>query len=87
MYYYWPAKKELMKAILEALHFFDGEATTQMINAKVAELLAIPQEALELEDANSTGSAFSYKMRWARTELKSEGKITNPSRGVWKIIE
>lgn len=74
-----------MEAILKALEEQGGETTTVEINNCVADILEIPQEALDIEDENSTGTAYSYKMRWARTELKNQGKIINVKRGTWKI--
>lgn len=86
MAYFWPMKKELMNAILLALKELGGKATTSEINDKVAIILNIPDEALTIEDENSTGTAYSYKMRWARTELKGKGYIKNPVRGTWELV-
>lgn len=52
---------------------------------KVAQLLGIPADVLEIEDANCTGSEFGYQMRWIRTDLKKKGIIDNPSKGYWEI--
>ncbi|MCF2663580.1 winged helix-turn-helix domain-containing protein [Oscillibacter valericigenes] len=41
---------------------------------------------MEIEDANCTGSEYSYRMRWARTELKQKGMIKSPGRGIWEIV-
>lgn len=87
MSYIWPTKKELMNAILQVLEELDGKATTSEINQKVALNLNIPEFALLIEDENSTGTAYSYKMRWARTELKGKGYIKNPVRGTWELVE
>ena len=40
------------------------------IDEKVAQLLGIPADVLEIEDTNCTGSEFGYQMRWIRTDLK-----------------
>lgn len=53
------------------------------IDNKVASLLQISQEVLEIEDANCTGTEFSYQMRWIRTSLKHQGLISNRKRGFW----
>lgn len=79
----FPTKKELMEATLVVLGQLGGKATTKEINDKVAEFLQIPGTLLEIEDENSTGTAYSYKMRWVRTELKNLKKISNPKRGEW----
>lgn len=81
----WPTKKQLMDAIIEVLSRSDETLSATSINDEVALLLNLPKELLEEEDVNCTGTAFSYKMRWARTELKQKGIITNPKRGYWNL--
>ena len=80
-----PKKKELVEAILFIMEKESRIMTTKEIDAKVAIMLEIPQELLELEDANCTGSEYSYRMRWARTELKKKDSIFSPRRGEWQI--
>lgn len=80
-----PSKKELMETTLAVLKDMGGQCTTAAINDAVIKELGIPQELLEIEDANCTGTEYSYRMRWARTELKQKGFISNPSRGLWKL--
>ena len=84
---YLPNRSELTEAIIR---IFENNKklvlTTQEINEKVAKQLSIPNKLLLLEDDNCTGSKYSYMMRWARTELKQQHKITNPERGKWVLI-
>lgn len=68
--YAWPTKKQLMDAIIEVLSKANGTLSTASINDEVSSLLSLPKELLGEEDANCTGTSYSYKMRWARTELK-----------------
>jgi hypothetical protein len=81
----FPSKKELMDSILYVLQQTDGTMKTAAINDAVAKRLNIPEELLTIEDANCTGTEYSYRMRWARTELKQKGKILNVKRGEWRI--
>lgn len=83
--YVWPTKKQLMDAIVEVLKNNTEPCSASMINDKVAILLSLSDELLQEEDANCSGSAYSYKMRWARTELKQKGIINNPKRGFWSL--
>lgn len=83
---YLPSKTELTAVILEVLQGNSPMSTTDM-NSAVIKKLGIPPVLLEIEDANCTGSEFSYRMRWARTELKQKGKIRNLERGIWAIVE
>lgn len=80
-----PSKKELMESILFILRQADGVMKTADINDAVAKNLNISDELLSIEDANCTGTEYSYRMRWARTELKQKGKIKNVKRGEWRL--
>ena len=81
-----PKKKELMDAILGIMNQQSKVWTTAQINNAVAKKLSIPQDLLEIEDANCTGTEYSYRMRWARTELKQKGAIKSPKRGEWELV-
>lgn len=83
--YVWPTKNQLMNAIIEVLSRTSDLTPTSKINNDVATLLHLPDELLQEEDPNCSGSAYSYKMRWARTELKQKGIINNPKRGFWTL--
>lgn len=83
--YVWPTKKQLMDAIMEVLSRNNDLCSVSVINDEVAVLLSLSDELLQEEDANCSGSAYSYKMRWARTELKQKGLINNPKRGFWAL--
>lgn len=82
-----PSKKEMMDAIIKILQDNGGVMKTADINDAVANYLDIPEDLLLLEDANCTGTEYSYRMRWARTELKQKGIIQNVKRGEWKIFD
>jgi restriction endonuclease Mrr len=81
-----PAKKDLMVAIADVMSLRSGVWTTSEINEAVAKQLSIPQELLEIEDSNCTGTEYSYRMRWARTELKQNGIIKSAKRGEWELV-
>lgn len=84
---YLPTRNELSKAILTV---FNNDTsivlTTKEINDRVVELLSIPENLLLIEEANGSGSQYSYLMRWARTELKQRHKLQNLERGKWKLL-
>lgn len=82
-----PSKKEMMDAIIKILQDNGGGMKTADINDAVANYLDIPEDLLLLEDANCTGTEYSYRMRWARTELKQKGIIQNVTRGVWALSD
>lgn len=81
----FPSNKLLEEAILESLNILGGEATTKQINEKVIELLSLPDEIVQMEDDSGLGTKLNYRLRWARTNLKSKGRIKNVTRGIWII--
>lgn len=80
-----PQKRELMDAILIVMKNANGAMNTATINDLVAKQLNIPKDLLEIEDANCSGTEYSYRMRWTRTELKQKDFIRNVKRGEWEI--
>ena len=83
-----PSKAELMDSIIEVFANSNTKVlSTKEINDKVAAYLQIPEDLLTLEDANCTGTEYSYRMRWAMTELKSKNRLINKQRGQWEYIE
>lgn len=76
----------LEEAVLEALALLDGTATIGNINAKVIEILSLSDEIVQLEDESGLGTKLDYRLRWARTNLKSKGKIKNVTRGTWTLV-
>lgn len=81
-----PAKAELMEAIITTMDSCEGRASTGEIDSAVATLLNLSDELLSQKDENSLCTAYSYRMRWAKTALKEEKKLANPERGVWELV-
>lgn len=82
---YFPSNNMLEDAVLEYLKMLNGTATTEQINQKVIEILELPEEIVQLEDESGLGTKLNYRLRWARTNLKSKGKIQNVTRGTWTL--
>ncbi|WP_417894736.1 winged helix-turn-helix domain-containing protein [Bacillus altitudinis] len=55
------------------------------MNAKVIELLNIPDDIVKLEHPDGLCTLLDYRLRWARTDLK--GIIVNTKRGIWSLVE
>ena len=80
-----PSKSELAKVILQVMEKSPDPISVTVMNEKVAKELYLSDDLLQIEEMNGTDTEFNYRMRWARTELKNKGRITNPSRGVWEL--
>ncbi len=83
---YFPSKCELMDAIIEVLTINGSAMTTSAINDAVAKKLNLSKSQLSKESETASGTEYSYRMRWARTELKQKRQITNPKRGEWILL-
>ena len=80
-----PSKSELAKVILQVMEKSPDPISVTVMKEKVAKELNLSDDLLQIEEMNGTDTEFNYRMRWARTELKNKGRITNPSRGVWEL--
>ena len=80
-----PRYQELIEPMLDFLKTQGGDATNKAIDAAVAKSLNIPQILLS-EIRSGKRTEFQYRMAWARTKAKSDGKIESPKRETWKII-
>ena len=65
--------------------FFGGYPITP--SSEIAEDLSklLPKfggKFIQMEDENCCGTAYGYRMRWVRTEMRSKGLINNTKRGI-----
>lgn len=82
-----PAYVAMMNPLIEALKELGGSGTIEEIENKVAEILSLTDEQLDiLHGPDKSGqSEFSYRLAWTRTYLKRFEIIENSSRGVWAL--
>lgn len=80
---------DLMNPAIQALKSLGGSGTNEEINTKVAELVKIPSEQLEILHNPEKGgmTEIEYRLMWTRTYLKIYGIIENSTRGVWALTE
>jgi restriction system protein len=78
---------DLMNPVIQALKLLGGSGTNEEINNKVAELVNIPPEQLEILHNPEKGgmTEVEYRLMWTRTYLKRYGVIENSTRGVWSL--
>lgn len=84
-----PRYDQLYNPVLEALRALGGSGTLHEINAKVIELMNLPDDVISLphnlEQGNQT--ELEYRLAWVRTYLKKCGFINNSTRGVWSLTK
>ena len=82
-----PTYDSMMNPLLEALRSLGGSGTIEEIDGKVAEIMNLSDEQLEiLQDPNKgSRTKFEYRLAWTRTYLKNYGLLENSTRGVWAL--
>jgi restriction system protein len=82
-----PTYDSMMNPLLEALRSLGGSGTIEEIDGKVAEIMNLSDEQLEVLQDPDKGSRtkFEYRLAWTRTYLKNYGLLENSSRGVWAL--
>jgi restriction system protein len=82
-----PTYDSMINPLLEALRSLGGSGTIEEIDGKVAEIMNLSDEQLEVLQDPDKGSRtkFEYRLAWTRTYLKSYGLLENSSRGVWAL--
>ena len=79
-----PRYQELIEPMLRFLRSNNGPASNRTIDEAVAKELGIPQKLLS-EIHSGKRTEFQYRMAWARTKAKSDGKINSPKREMWEV--
>lgn len=80
-----PTYDECIKPTVEALIALGGSGSVEEINDKVAEILKISDEVLDIPHGNDTRSEVEYRLAWTKYYLKRAGIIDNSTRGVWSL--
>ncbi len=82
-----PTYDSMMNPLLEALRSLGGSGTIEEIDGKVAEIMNLSDEQLEILQDPDKGSRtkFEYRLAWTRTYLKNYGLLENSTRGVWAL--
>ena len=81
-----PNYAQLIENTFIALKKLGGSGKNTEINDKVAQLMNLSDEVLDVSHLNSSSmSEVNYRCAWARTLLKNHGAIENSARSVWAI--
>jgi len=77
----------MMNPLLRAMKELGGSGTVEEINSKVAEILGLHDEQLDiLHDSKRGGQTeFEYRLAWTRSYFKRYGILENSSRGIWAL--
>ena len=80
---------ELMNPVLQALKLLGGSGTNEETDNKVAEIIKMPTEQLEILHNPEKGgmTEIEYRLMWTRTYLKKYSLKENSSRGIWSLTK
>ena len=81
-----PNYAQLIEYTFKAIKELGGSGKNTEINDKVAQLMNLSEEVLDIPHLNSSSmSEVHYRCAWARTLLKNYGALANSARSVWAI--
>lgn len=83
-----PTFDTFMNPVIQALKSLGGSGTIEEIDNKVAEIVGLSDEQLEILHKPEKGggqSEVEYRLAWTRTYLKKYGVLENSRRGVWAL--
>ena len=82
-----PTASMLREPILETFRALGGKATNEDLERGVAERVGLSAEDLAIlhDPYVGTRTEFAYRMAWARTRLKKDGRITKVATKLWSI--
>lgn len=81
-----PNYAQLIEYTFKAIKELGGSGKNTEINDKIAQLMNLSEEVLNIPHLNSSSmSEVHYRCAWARTLLKNYGALANSARSVWTI--
>lgn len=80
-----PPKSEIKKEILSFLSTVEF-ASPKEINEHIINAFNISKEDYSALNDYENTTIFAYRMCWIRTEMRKEGLIDSPKKGVWFIV-
>ncbi|HEX8528684.1 MAG TPA: winged helix-turn-helix domain-containing protein, partial [Cytophagales bacterium] len=81
-----PTYDAFFKPVIQALIDLGGSGSIEEINARVYDILRLPDNVLSVPHGEDGRTEVEYRLAWTRTYLKKAGLIDNSSRGVWSIV-
>ncbi len=80
-----PPYDDMLAPTVRALQALGGSGTIEEVNTKVAEIMGLTDQVLEVPHLNGPTSEVAYRLAWSRTYLKKFGLLENSSRGIWSL--
>ena len=81
-----PAYHTFFGPVIEALKQLGGSGSNQEIYEKVAEILSISDEILDVPHNDGPMTKVEYRLRWTQSYLKKDKAIINTTKGIWTLL-
>ncbi len=79
----FPSGAMLRNSILEVLAENKGGLSNKHLEERVAKLIGLSQSQLMEKLNDGKRYRFSYRLAWAKSELKMSGAIQKNNKGLW----
>ena len=80
-----PRFDQLLVPTVKALRSLGGSAGIQELTTKIAEQMALTEEALAFRREKASMNEVPYRAAWARTYLRMDDVVQITTRGVWAL--
>ena len=74
-----------MNPTMRAVERLGGSGSIFEIDNEVISELQLPDEVVNQPHGETGQTELKYRLRWARTNLKGQGFLSNPHKGVWAL--
>jgi restriction system protein len=79
-----PTSRQMVEPLVQVLAELDREAHVRELEGLVANRLGLTSEQLS-EAHDKSRTEFQYRLAWARTYAKRDGRAISPARNRWQI--
>lgn len=83
----FPTYQDILWPTLKALEVTGGSASNEELSERVAEIMDLSEEVLDVPSKGGPMSKVDYRAAWARSHLKIIGAVENSDRGVWTLTD
>ena len=83
----FPDQRALREPTLNALRKLGGEANIRDIESEIARQLRLTDKQLSIPRPGDSRTQFQYDAAWARTQLRTLGKIERQRMGTWRLTD
>ena len=81
-----PKVSVLKERVLEALQENGGEASLQEMEERLQKAMGLSDEQMSFpHEEGKARPEIEYRLAWARTKLRDEGRIERVGKGIWRI--